>query len=308
MVKKGNYIARLVEAESKNPFKEFVIFDADTGDMHVFAEVEPGQNWYIETEVCGEEEEDVNFRFKVDGKDLGYNATQHKSEGARTSGMWYCNGENEIERALEFTAPVRAKSDGGDDAPSTNGQAVPICPAMDMMGKVEINVYQAIDMYVVLLFLLSPFDHRELAHNFVQYFRGVQVHAEREVVLPSSLTSNFEDAKSKGKMLRSCEGTVCIESKSDSNESSHNYDCGELLESITIHYCTAVGLVKAGVLGRPKDHRGECGANESQTCHKSEVPSRKKRKIPEIIHQSAEYDENGDVAIPAKVIEVFDLT
>lgn len=159
MVKKGNYIARLVEAESKKPFKEFVIFDADTGDMHVFAEVEPGQNWYIETEVCGEDEEDVNFRFKVDGKDLGYNATQHKSEGARTSGMWYCNGENEIERALEFMAPV--KSDDGD-ASSTNGsKAIPICPAMDMMGKVEINVYQAIDM-CVLLFLLRPFDHEIL--------------------------------------------------------------------------------------------------------------------------------------------------
>lgn len=113
-------------------------------------------------------------------------------------------------------------------------------------------------------------------------------------------------------MLRSCEGTVCIESKSDSNESSHNYDCGELLESITIHYCTAVGLVKAGVLGRPKDHRGECGGNESQTCLTSQVPYRKKRKTlaiePEIIHQSAVHDENGDVAIPAKVIEVFDLT
>ena len=68
MVVAGNYSVRLVNAETKEAFKEH-----KAPDGKIYAEIEPGVDYFIEIEVVGGDPGHVSYwNSTVDGKEFSY--------------------------------------------------------------------------------------------------------------------------------------------------------------------------------------------------------------------------------------------
>jgi hypothetical protein len=102
MVRVGDFSVRLVEAETKEPFKEH------TGpDGKVYAEVEPGVEYYIEAEmVGGDDPYKMHFlEFYVAGTKLRYNKPHSSSDGKYHAGIWSRKDGVDEQRAISFQKP-----------------------------------------------------------------------------------------------------------------------------------------------------------------------------------------------------------
>jgi hypothetical protein len=67
----------------------------------------------------------------------------------------------------------------------------------------------------------------------------------------SVLECSGADRKKDEKLLRSRLGFTTTETKSSSTASQPVYNAGKLLDTITLQYCSTVGLIEVGVLERP---------------------------------------------------------
>jgi hypothetical protein len=210
MVVVGNFSVRLVNAETKEPFKEH------TGpDGKIYAEVEPDLEYFIETSVIGGDPQKVLlFTFFVDGKKLPYRSFEKE---VAYKGMWSIQDGISTTTALTFTRPSFS-----DSKSSTS-------PGL-LMGDVKVDISEGIYSGIRTL---ENFDSGSLQ--------------------PASISASITHAHTK-KVLRSGEGTIS-ESKAAYSKGTlvNSYVPGALLGSITIHYCTALGLIHAGVLENPVD-------------------------------------------------------
>jgi len=206
MVVVGNFSVRLVEAKTKEAFKEHKGPKGDT-----YCEVEPEVEYFIETEIVGGEP-DKYYRLKyfVDGKDLKFRMNK-KSCGRHNAGLWSHEDGVSTHRALSFRRPSFSGSGSATDG---------------LIGNVRVEFWEA------------SFAREEIRKK------------SNCSIDPASISANLSHKQNK-KVLRSGEGTH-MESK-NAGTCYKKYRAVRLLESITVNYCTALGLIHAGVLQKPSD-------------------------------------------------------
>jgi len=215
MVVIGDYSVRLVEAETKVAFKEH-----DGPGGKTYSEVEPGVNYLIEVDVVGGSPSTMHmFDFTVDDKILGYNIFRSLGSENYYCGLFSRQDGVENMRAFSFQRPSFANGSG--DSASVSG---------GLMGQVTIDISEAV-------------------------YAGIETRAQTDfsgsAMSPASVTADLTHAQTK-KVLRSGEGSYCESKKATKIGARAKYVRGPRLESVTINYCTALGLVKAGVLAKPK--------------------------------------------------------
>jgi len=152
------------------------------------------------------------FRILVDGTALGYYSTRAKIHDKEYYGVWSQADGVSKNRSLCFEKPRVDMISKSTISTSNNG----------LMGSVQVDIYEAINPHITTV-------------------RNFSSNAVAPVLAPSSSENGL-----KKKVIRSCEGFHEVSSKT--GPTTLAYQQGGLVESIVIHYCSAHGLIGAGVL------------------------------------------------------------
>ena len=214
MVVVGNFSACIVNAEDKKAFKEHTGPGGKT-----FAEVEPGVEYFIEVEVIGGDPNSrYYFEFSVDGRSLGYHKLMRINAGKGIAGSWSRVGGVSTHRAFKLQRPVFSHTSES------------VCGFNDgLMGDVKITISEA-----------------TASGTYTQSdWSGKSIET-------ATISSGISHGQTK-KVLRSGEGSTTLTTTPGNSTIYTKYVHGKLLETITINYCTALGLIHAGVLDKPND-------------------------------------------------------
>ena len=227
MVVKGDFSVRIVEAVSKTKFQEH---KAPHDHTKIYAEVEPDIEYYIEVEILNENPQNYfYFQVTVDDTELGHRTRVNCSRGKYFVGIWSQNEHTSSKRAFRFEKPTVNILPDGTTSYNPAG----------LFGKVEVQFFEA---------------------HFSGYKqKATKFHKEKQLMVAQAVdvAANSNQAK---KVLRSGRGEHSESkavSSSRSGRVSATYTKGSLVESITVNYCTALGLIKAGVLKKPDDPYAE---------------------------------------------------
>jgi hypothetical protein len=226
MVRRGDFIVEIVEAESKSPFKEHT----RNSDGTVFVEVEPNIEYFVRIKRAGDIVCSCQSLFAavlVDGQNMG--ALWSWDKGNRHSvyaGLWKRNRQDGVEtiRALQVFEPTQRISNS-----SAQGSNY-------VTGKVEVQISERIFSGKYETSRSSSGSFKQSSDNFKQC---------------SVLECSRADRKKDKKLLRSRLGSTTTERKSSPTGSKPLFNKGKLLETITLQYCSTVGLIEVGVLERP---------------------------------------------------------
>lgn len=137
MVRHGDFEIQLVEAATKNPFKEY------HHNEQVFVEVEPGQEYFIAVKKVNSDiiTSAVRLEFFVDGQKLGYATTfsaRKTTDSFDYKGMWnYKNGIS-THSSLKFVIPKSLPQHKSSKDAATTG-----------LGMVEVKVFQALNPFKI---------------------------------------------------------------------------------------------------------------------------------------------------------------
>lgn len=270
MVVVGGFKVQLVDAVTKKPFKEHT-----DDDGNHYAEAEPGAEYFIQAQVLEGKAKNTRYylTFDVDGKDLGYYRYIDQNDGPRDSGLWSQSNGSSKNIAIRCVQPKLA---------TDFCQSASSIVADMMMGKITVNISEAIENGISAQ---QDFDYTK--------------------VLGSSPTHG-DTGEPKKKMLRSVEGANVTTKKISSM--LENYKKGALLHTISINYCTALGLIKVGILEKPplwdfhRQHFGTSKRNTPDGGGNKEVVSAlwKRKKRPAV------YDD-GKLVMPATEHDYIDL-
>ena len=207
---------QLVYADTKLPLKEH------EKDGKIYVEVEPDAEYFVAIRrIQCEGPEKVLSKISIDGKSLGYQGTHFGVDREiRYHGIFSRIDGHSAQTALKFAKPQMTSGDEG---------------YRGGMGNAEISIYEAV-------------------------FAGVKQISN----FSSSFTSWEGGAASatacKKKFLLSTAGsTVLAKSEPKSRSSSgsvpamtNTYSSGRKIDTITLNYCSAVGLMEVGVLPKPE--------------------------------------------------------
>ena len=182
-----------------------------TSDGKVYAEVEPKVEYFIQ--VKNESlEETVVGEMAVDGMDLGYKFYLRAGNQERY-GIWSRKDGVSKDIALRFKRQSAMTSSSSDDGFWT--------------GSVEVKLFKAGSPY------MTP-------------YKDVESKWTESTIHPPPTNQ----LKKKG--VNSSEGSTVLEQRVDSEKESFRFfEKGPLITSIKLHYCTAVGLIYAGILPKP---------------------------------------------------------
>ncbi|CAB9509812.1 expressed unknown protein [Seminavis robusta] len=215
MVLIRNFSIQLVNAATKVPFKEHF------HDGKVYAEVEPGVEYYIEVEVMGMNNKAQPFLidYIVDGTKLGYKTSLCEANGKYYAGL--------SSRSSEGRSTMRALALHRPPLVHTN------MPTSAVEGTVVVDIQQA------------------LASGRQWYGQGTGHTMVAPKVVSANLTlSGPNNTSQRGAavvdVLRSGCGTYAETKVNDGVFPT--YLEGKHTERVTIHYCTSLGLTKAGVI------------------------------------------------------------
>lgn len=240
MVQQGDFTVELVEANSKTPFKEHY------KNAKVYVEVEPEAEYFINIKKTGKERRHVSVvKFVVDDTPLDYKLCYQQREltsSPNYRGLRSVGNGMRTHTALKFEKPclVGPKEDGRSGS--------------SLMGKVEIKIHEGI-----LRGKKTTRDHMKQA-------------------ISSEVDSALLHHGNGKKVLRSTEGSETL-SKPVSSKSFRSYKRGKEVETITLYYCAAVGLIQAGVLPKPdlyEHHRMvekfvSTGRGQSRQCQANSI-------------------------------------
>jgi len=223
MVAVGCFSARLVEADTGRPFREHV------GPHHGqhYVETEPDAEYFIEIQVLhgAAEYTEYNVVYCIDGQDLGFYTQISQMDGPHLVGL--CSRENgqTIKKAIRCVSP---KISAVTQPQSTDS----LTPPVSMMGTVTVKFSEAICTGNV----------KQQAKNYdsSQALIGATPIPRHPAVASSG--------SQKKKVLRSAEGSASITSNKRGRK---KFNPGILLQEINLQYCTALGLIYAGVLEKP---------------------------------------------------------
>jgi hypothetical protein len=215
MVKQSDFTVRLVEANSKQPFKEHY------HNGKVYVGVKPDLEYYIsikktETSI----QAPIVLNIVVDEKEMNYVLQYPWPEPLYPPGLYvgvrYRSRDVVTMKALKFEKP-RVVSDG---TTSISGS---------FMGTIKIHVHQGI---------------------FEGMKKKRRAHSNKQGNISSAIDSSIVGHRKRKKVLRSTEGDVSY-SKQCRGKPCMHYRKGDLIDTITLNYCAAEGLVEAGVLSQP---------------------------------------------------------
>ena len=212
MVQIGDFLVELVYADSKKPFKEH------TKDSKVYVEVEPDTEYFISLQKLGTAYQGTSYvEFIVDEKRLQYYSyyQPNKADGSKAfKGLYQVDHGMEYYKALKFVKPKHQATGDKTDANL-------------LLGKVEVKIYDGI-------------------------FTGYKDYGSGYSYATNLSTSNISQEHAHvaaKKCLRTGEGTTHTKPRSHARQAC--YTKGDLVDSVTLTYCAALGLVEAGVLPQP---------------------------------------------------------
>ena len=217
MVIVGNYSIRLVEARSKEPFKEYL-----GPDGAIYAEVEPGLEYFVELEIVGGDPAAWSvFELTIDGKKLKYHSFHLKSDGKIYKGLWSRQQSIVTKRAFSFQCP---STDLKGCAANADAELMKV-----WTGQVKVDISQGIP---------------------TKQKRKTTVSADSIEAAASINPGHAMSITSMHKLVRSSQGSYTETTRLKSH-GIVSYMRGKLLESETINYCTTLGLIHAGILVKP---------------------------------------------------------
>ncbi|CAB9516857.1 expressed unknown protein [Seminavis robusta] len=184
-------------------------------DGKVYTEVEPDVEYFIQVAVVGTMDEVFLFDYFVDGQELSYNTACELGDGYQYCGILSIEKGISKMQALCFRRPPRNLLIQNQDTNDDTTHA--------WMGEIQVDVSKAMEGEMLPIEQV-PADTVDV-----------------EAVDAGGITEN--------KVLRSGQGSYSHVQEAPS-EAPH-YGTGEFLQTITIHYCTAVGLIHVGVLPKP---------------------------------------------------------
>jgi len=278
MVKDGDFTVQLVRADTKEAFTEHT----SSHRNEVYAEVEPDLEYYIG---IGTQIGAVKAYIAVDGVSLGYCCDFGRPKPMRYRGAIECRNGVYTYTSLRFNTTRSSGINGG-------GQSM-------LTGKVEVKFYRYGEKY-----------YKETKEDFES--RALTASSSsvggKKCVMSTKGSTSFSTEKKSNKSI----GDGCKEEgKNKKNKPHVGYKRGEYLCTITLHYCTALGLIHHKVLGAPPD------LLESSNNPVNEDTPRKKRsgsnggeKVVEHIASSSQKKVKREVetVIIQKSCDLVDLT
>jgi hypothetical protein len=270
MVRQGGFKVLLVHPETKQPYKEH------EKDGKVFAEVEPHAEYMIQFQVENDPAPKTSGKtmvyvtFEVDGVNLGYYQTVKVGDDPQEAGYYEYRHGVETETALRFERPKIA----ADTNRARAGEQA------SLLGKVSVIFAEA--------------EYRDTR-------RRSDVWTSDK---PTSLVDAPFEEGANGKVVRSEPGTWSQSTNyvSADIEESH-WEEGRIFNILTIHYCTATGLILQGVLRKPPLWEYAKLQAPHQKAIDPEIASIscQQMKIPPVVR-------DGKVVRKGSVHDYFDLT
>jgi hypothetical protein len=253
MVQCGDFKIELVYADTKIPFKEHV----HTKDGKIYVEVEPDVEYFISTQRIRMNRGATTIAsFSVDEKELStYHCYIECKDKPSYKGISRRQGLVSTKTALKFTKPLISQ-----DGTGVNRDL--------LMGKVEIKMYDC-----------SQGGYKEKSSDFTSTFTAATVDLE-------------QSGLAKKKSLRSGEGEITI-TKNHSGKRRPSFILGEQFDTVTLNYCTALGLMEVGVLEKP----------DLWTHHRMKRPAEPDQGGPRV--RPKHIQDTG--AVGSKTVELFDL-
>lgn len=208
---------QLVHPETKQPYKEH------EKDGKCYAEVEPDAEYVIQFEVLRDPVRNsrtktmVYVTFEVDGTNLDYYQTLREGDSPEEAGYYEYRRGVEVETALRFARPTVAADvvlKATEESPAT-------------MGKVSVCFSEAV-------------------------YQGTrQRNSAWTSDTPTSMVNSPFGEGAHGKVVRSEQGSWSQCSVVREEDEETTYTEGSIYETLTIHCCTAHGLVVNGVIQKP---------------------------------------------------------
>mmetsp|Transcript_19540 Transcript_19540/g.22144 ORF Transcript_19540/g.22144 Transcript_19540/m.22144 type:complete len:287 (-) Transcript_19540:222-1082(-) len=268
MVKKGDFTVELVNASSKESFKEHKGKDG----IDSFVEVEPEAEYFIK--VASDSYRRVAFEFIVDGIELVYVTpfAPYQRE-PQYAGNWSYNNNKSIETSFMFQKIHQSMLQSSSESDDSN-----------IVGEIQVTVYEDI-----------------ILDGYYQMSSG-PMKAKFDSFIPT--TEANQDKKKK--QVKTTDGKTEI--SKDDNGSRQNFCRGKKLETFELRYCTALGLIGVGVLPKPPLYEWAkmIRLYKSQSNEKNDRPAKKLKPI--IKSTSAILDNEGNTLVKPKRYEFFDLT
>lgn len=212
MVQQGDFVVQLVDAETKQPFKEHT-----TEDGKVYVEVEPDAEYFISVQKVGTSHPGASYlKFVIDEKEMKYFLARsgHKVEASPSlCGLLRIENGTSFHNALKFEKPNVQEGKGGSNL---------------LMGKVEVKIHDGV-------------------------FQGYQVKDEGYSFSTSIATADVgkqHASVATKKSLRTGEGSATTKATSYTGRKSI-YIPGDHLYTISLNYCSALGLMEVGVIPKP---------------------------------------------------------
>lgn len=271
MVQKGEFSIELIDAQTKDPFKEHEGGEASTEEHCVdsFAEVEPGSEYFIR--VANDSSSIVICNITVDGNDLGYEFCLGPNE-YDDKGLWTLKNGDSVHTAFKVHKAVASRN---ANSPNTDDGEI---------GVISVDFFEYVEG-----------DGTEKTNNFQSNWSSTD--AGRPGA--SDVAAENSDRK---RLVKSQEGSHCEKILNDNGERKV-YSYGEGIESIRLKYCTAVGLIVEGVLVKPPLWEW---ARMTQPAQDNLTQKETLNATPKIFKRNI-CDHDGKV-IEEKDVEMFDLT
>lgn len=240
-------------------------FATDSGWRH-YVEAEPGLEYYLKVKVLpGKGPSLIYISFQIDGKDLDTTVTRSSADEAELIGAYTYLEEYAVMKAFRFEAPRFSST-------TNPGRRRSLASSV---GSVRVTFAKAI----------IP---RKIIRD--------DWHEERHTADTPELPPGGP------KVLRSQPGShMHVEHYGAPSE----FWQGKKLETITINYCTAVGLIDAGIL--PEPPFWESAQNRAARNKEQDDPAIAALVATKVHSQPVTLD-TGEVVIPGKVCDLFDIT
>jgi hypothetical protein len=228
MVRQGVFEVQLVEASSKNPFPEH------TKDGMHFIEAEPKAEYYIRLRRIPCSSPSLNTSpymrtfIKVDNHDLGNDGSFVWNNHNPVASSYYF-GPKSYQNGIESVNSLRFST---PDHFQIEDQAFSLDKFLDKMGRIEVHVYEGNLRFV------SNCNNGSYTKSSFQQF-----HEENTMVVPVSQNSGEKE-----KFVLSKPGQKVMP---DIPTSRASFQIGRCIDVITLRYCSAKGLILAGVISHP---------------------------------------------------------
>jgi hypothetical protein len=186
-------------------------FKEHAKNNETYVEAQPDAEYFVR--IAAGAGDNVRAKIFVDGKCLGYSKNfKTRQEKSLTCGLWYFDGVRSTQKALLF---AKAKVFNSSDT---------ALEAHFWIGNVTVEFKEIFDT-----------GDTHVASPRQNVWKGGDV----------GIVVDQTGPKTKGVMTK--EGTIAVSKKAGGRQTT--YRKGRILDTITLKYCSTVGLFKAGVLG-----------------------------------------------------------